>query len=111
MVIVIWSGKTMYNIGDMVVYRDYLGERKNAKICEVSSDMDSYEDMRLKDGVPYYASKKITAKENKERKKKGLTPLEAPIYVPVKEKNMSSVFFTVKIDDRDIDYVMMKDIL
>ena len=60
------------------------------------SDMDSYEDMKLKDGVPYYASKKITASENKKRKKSKLFPLEVPIYVPVKKKNMASVFLTVE---------------
>ena len=59
------------------------------------SDMDSYEDMKLKDGVPYYASKKITASENKKRKKSKLSPLKVPIYVPVKEKNMDSVFLEI----------------
>ena len=70
----------MYNIGDKVEYEEsFGGERSIARIVEVSSDMDSYEDMKQKAGVTYYASKKMTAKENKDRRKKGLAPLESPI--------------------------------
>ena len=66
------------NIGDTVEYYDVFDERKTGVITEVSSDMDSYEDMRLEDGVPLYYSKKLSR------------------YVPVKEKNMASVFLTVE---------------
>ena len=83
------------NVGDKVSFKDDLGEEKSGEILSVLSDMDSYEDMRLKDGIPYYASKKMTATENRKRKKAKLSPLENPIYVPVKEKNMDSVFLEI----------------
>ena len=84
------------NVGDTVSFKDEYGEQKLGEILQLLSDMDSYEDMKLKDGVPYYASKKITASENKKRKKSKLSPLEVPIYVPVKKKNMDSVFLEIE---------------
>ena len=80
------------NLGDTLECKDDFGERVSGEVMQILSDMDSYEDMRLKDGVPYYESKKMTATENRKRKKAKLSPLENPIYVPVKEKNMDSVF-------------------
>ena len=84
------------NVGDTVSFKDEVGEQKSGEIRQLLSDMDSYEDMKLKDGGPYYASKKITASENKKRKKSKLSPLEVPIYVPVKKKNMDSVFLEIE---------------
>jgi len=66
------------NIGDNVNYKNWMNEIVSGVITEVSSDMDSYEDMRLEDGIPLYYSKKLSR------------------YVPVKEKNMASVFVTVE---------------
>ena len=66
------------NIGDTVNYYDIFNEKRHGVITEISSDMDSYEDMRLEDGVPLYYSKKLSR------------------YVPVKEKNMKSIFLTVE---------------
>ena len=66
------------NIGDTVEYYNMFKEKTSGVITEVSSDMDSYEDMRLEDGVPLYYSKKLSR------------------YGPVKEKNMASVFVTVE---------------
>ena len=66
------------NIGDTVEYYNVYDEKKSGVITEVFSDMDSYEDMRLEDGVPLYYSKKLSR------------------YVPVKEKNMKTVFLTVE---------------
>ena len=66
------------NIGDTVNYYYIFNEKRHGVITEISSDMDSYEDMRLEDGVPLYYSKKLSR------------------YVPVKEKNMDSVFVTVE---------------
>ena len=66
------------NIGDTVEYYNMFKEKTSGVITEVSSDMDSYEDMRLEDGVPLYYSKKLSR------------------FVPVKEKNMASVFLTVE---------------
>jgi len=66
------------NIGDTVNFYNAYSEKVCGVITEVSSDMDSYEDMRLEDGIPLYYSKKLSR------------------YVPVKEKNMASVFVTVE---------------
>ena len=66
------------NIGDTVEYYNVYDEKKSGVITEVFSDMDSYDDMRLEDGVPMYYSKKLSR------------------FVPVKEKNMASVFLTVE---------------
>ena len=66
------------NIGDTVKYYNEYSEKVCGVITEVSSDMDSYEDMRLEDAVPLYYSQKLSR------------------YVPVKEKNMASVFVTVE---------------
>ena len=66
------------NIGDSVEYYNVYDEKKSGVITEIFSDMDSYDDMRLKDGIPLYYSKKLSR------------------FVPVKEKNMASVFLTVE---------------
>ena len=66
------------NIGDKVVYSSEYSEQIFGEIVEVLSDMDSYEDMKLKDGIAYYWSKKMGK------------------YTPVKEKNIDSVFFEIK---------------
>ena len=66
------------NIGDTVEYNDLFREKKSGVITEIFSDMDSYDDMRLEDGIPMYYSKKLSR------------------YVPVKEKNMKTVFLTVE---------------
>ena len=66
------------NIGDKVKYSSEYSEQISGEIVEVLSDMDSYEDMKLKDGIAYYWSKKM----NK--------------YAPVKEKNIDSVFLEIK---------------
>ncbi len=83
------------NIGDTVSYLNEYGDKRLGIISEVASDMDSYEDMKLEDGVPYYASKKLTAAENKRRKASGKSVLTSPVYAPVKPKNMASVFLVV----------------
>ena len=41
----------MYNIGDEVKFDNDFGERKTGRISEVLSDMDSYENMRVKNDV------------------------------------------------------------
>ena len=66
------------NIGDTVEYYNVYDEKKSGVITEVFSDMDSYDEMKLEDGVPLYYSKKLSR------------------YVPVKGKNMASVFLTVE---------------
>jgi len=98
------------NIGDTVKYHNIHKEEAVGKIIDVFSDMDSYEDMELHDGVAYYASKKLTAGENKKRKKKNLSPLDKPVFVPVKEKNIKSVFISVEPAKGKTDYIFLEEI-
>lgn len=67
----------MINYNDTVNFKGEDGNILTGIVSEVSSDMDSYEDMKLKDGVPMYWSKKTGT------------------FKPVKEKNIGSVFLTV----------------
>ena len=66
------------NIGDTVEYNDLFNEKKFGKIVGIASDMDSYDHMKLEDGIPLYYSKKLSR------------------FVPVKEKNMKTIFLTVE---------------
>ena len=70
------------NIGDNVEYQNEYGEKCIGSIVNVQSDMDSYDEMRLKNGVPLYYSKKLKK------------------FVPVKPKNMDTVFLEVFKGDR-----------
>ncbi len=82
------------NINDLIEYSVEPSVLRVGKITEVSSDMDSYEDMKLKDGIPLYFSKKLKK------------------YVPVKEKNIGSVFLGVSSKDgKRNDYIYFKEIL
>ena len=65
------------NIGDNVEYENIYGENCKGPIVNIYSDMDSYDEMRLENGVPLYYSKKLSK------------------FVPVKPKNMDSVFVEV----------------
>ena len=81
------------NIGDNIEYYNILNEKKSGVITEISSDMDSYEDMRLENGVPMYYSKKLSR------------------YVPVKEKNMDSVFVTIEHTGSVKEFITLNEIL
>ena len=81
------------NIGDNVEYYNILNEKKSGVITEISSDMDSYEDMRLENGVPMYYSKKLSC------------------YVPVKEKNIASVFVTIEHTGSVKEFITLNEIL
>ncbi len=83
------------NIGDEVKYLNEYGESCIGIIKGVLSDMDSYEEMKLEDGVSYYVSKKMTAAENLRRKKAKKSPLASPVFAPVKPKNLASVFLEI----------------
>ena len=65
------------NIGDNIEYRNGYGEKCKGSIVNVHSDMESYDEIRLENGVPLYYSKKLKK------------------FVPVKPKNMDSVFVEV----------------
>ena len=64
-------------IGDNVEYKNEYGENCSGPIVNVYSDMDSYDEIKLENGVPLYYSKKLSK------------------FVPVKPKNMDSVFVEV----------------
>ena len=76
----------MYNIGDVVRYKTYsdnlITSFKTGTITEVSSDLDSYVNLRGENDVVQYWSKKLKN------------------YVPVKPKNMDTVFLEVFKGDR-----------
>ena len=80
------------NIGDTVEYYNAYKEKVCGVITEVYSDMDSYENMRLENGVPLYYSKKLSC------------------FVPVKEKNISSVFFTVETVGHPKEFVSLNEL-
>ena len=65
------------NIGDNIVYRNGYGEKCKGSIVNIHSDMESYDEIRLENGVPLYYSKKLKR------------------FVPVNPKNMASVFVEV----------------
>ena len=68
----------MYSIGDEVRYYDeYSRREKSGTITEVSSDLDSYVNLEVNNDVIHYYSKKLKK------------------FVPVKPKNMDSVFIEV----------------
>jgi flagellar assembly factor FliW len=79
------------NIGDIVEYYNVYDEKKCGKLVEISSDMDSYEDMKLEDGTPLYYSKKLSR------------------FVPVKEKNMNTVFLTIHPVNMSANYEVDPD--
>ena len=82
------------NINDFVEYAVEPNVERVGKITEVSSDMDSYENMELKDGIPLYYSKKLKR------------------YVPVKDKNMDTVFLGVTSrDGKRTDIIYFDEIL
>jgi hypothetical protein len=101
------------NIGDKINYLDEYGESIIGTIQGVFSDMDSYDEMKLKDGVSYYVSKKKTAAENLRRKKAKKPPLASPVFAAVKPKNLASVFLEI-VPSSDLkgipDYVLISDI-
>ena len=81
------------NIGDNVKYYNAYNEKVCGVITEVSSDMDSYDKMRLENGIPMYYSKKLSR------------------FVPVKEKNINSVFLTVETVGHSKQFVALNELL
>ena len=77
----------MGNIGDMIEYMNEFDEKITGEVSAVMSDMDSYDEMRLENGVPLYWSKKLSS------------------FVPVKEKNMQTVFLEVTRPRATMEYV------
>ena len=81
------------NIGDTVNYYNAYDEKVCGIITEVSSDMDSYEEIRLDGGIPMYYSKKLFR------------------FVPVKKKNIDSVFLTVETVGHPKEFVSLNELL
>ena len=81
------------NIGDTVKYYNVYSEKLSGVITEVSSDMDSYDKMSLEDGIPMYYSKKLSC------------------FVPVKKKNIDSVFLTVETVRHSKTFVSLNELL
>ena len=81
------------NIGDTVNYYNVYDEKVCGIITEINSDMDSYEKVRLEDGIPMYYSKKLFR------------------FVPVKKKNIDSVFLTVETVGHPKEFVSLNELL
>ena len=81
------------NIGDKISYNNIYDELAKGVIVSIESDMDSYEDVKLKDGVAYYYSKKMGK------------------YTPVKEKNAATMFLAVTGPCGETNYITMNDVI
>ena len=81
------------NIGDTVKYYNEYKEKVFGVITEIASDMDSYEEMKLENGIPLYYSKKLYK------------------FVPVKKKNINSVFLTVETVGESKQFVSLNELL
>jgi|TARA_R110002167_G_scaffold137789_2_gene324915 hypothetical protein len=81
------------NIGDAVNYYNAYDEKVCGIITEIASDMDSYEEVRLENGIPMYYSKKLFR------------------FVPVKEKNIDSVFLTVETVGHPKEFLALNELL
>ena len=73
--------KDTMNIGDKIKYKDDFNEQRRGVIVDISSSL--HDTVKLQDGIPYYISKKMSAAARR------------PVYMPVKQKNLSSVFISV----------------
>ena len=73
--------KDTMNIGDKIKYKDDFNEQRRGVIVDISSSL--HDTVKLQDGIPYYISKKMSAAARR------------PVYMPVKHKNLPSVFMSV----------------
>ena len=87
------------NIGDKVKYMDVYDESRVGVIMDVSSSMNSYDDMKLEDGVPYYISKKMSVHEIE------------PVYVAVKPKNMDTVFLIIESSADRSEFLSLDEVI
>jgi len=81
------------NIGDVVTYVGEYGESKIAKILAIGSDKDSYDDVKLENGVFLTYSKKLKK------------------YVPIKGKSLDSVYIEVEGNGGSLDFILPSEIL
>ena len=85
------------NVGDVVTSVGEYGVSKIAKILAIGSDKDSYDDIKLKDGVFLYKSKKLKK------------------YVPFKEKSLNSVYIEITKGNAsglaNFDYILPNELI
>ena len=81
------------NIGDEVVYNGDYGEILTGILTAVGSDKDSYDDLKLENGVFLYKSKKLGK------------------YVPVKEKSIASIYIEVTGFRDKKEYLLPMEVL
>ena len=85
------------NIGDEVVYNGDYGETLTGKLTAIGSDKDSYDDIKLEDGVFLYKSKKLKK------------------YVPFKEKSLNSVYIEITKGNTaglaNFDYILPNELI
>jgi hypothetical protein len=85
------------NIGDEITYEDYCGGTMRGILTAIGSDKDSYNDLKLKDGVFMYKSKKLKK------------------YVEFKEKSLNSVYIEItKGNDAGLaifDYILPNELI
>ena len=85
------------NIGDEVVYSGDYGEILTGILTAIGSDKDSYDDIKLKDGVFMYKSKKLKK------------------YVEFKEKSLQSVYIEITRQstrgDKNLDYILPNELI
>ena len=85
------------NIGDEVVYNGDYGEILYGKLTAIGSDKDSYDDIKLEDGVFMYKSKKLKK------------------YVEFKEKSLQSVYIEITRQstrgDKNLDYILPNELI
>ena len=80
------------NIGDKVMYHGEYGSEKSGILTAIGSDKDSYNDLKLQDGVFLYKSKKLKK------------------YVPVKPKSMDSIYIEVTGFGDKTDYILPEEL-
>jgi hypothetical protein len=81
------------NIGDKVMYADDEGTEQSGILSAIGSDKDSYSDLKLRDGVFLYKSKKLKK------------------YVPVKPKSLESIYIEVTGFGNKIDYILPNELI
>ena len=85
------------NIGDEVAYNGDYGDILRGKITAIGSDKDSYDDIKLEDGVFMYKSKKLKK------------------YVPFKEKSLNSVYIEITKGNAsglaNFDYILPNELI
>jgi|TARA_R110001592_G_scaffold249829_1_gene512362 hypothetical protein len=81
------------NIGDEISYEDDFGRRKSGVLSAIGSDKDSYDDLKLENGIFFYKSKKLGK------------------YVPVKDKSMESIYIEVTGFASRKEYILPTEVL